>query len=326
MTTPGTPSVPSAAPAPVSDGPRLRPLALTVAVLATADVLVSIVRSPSLLPTGASEVAELAVQAFVLASTVVSVLLAIAVILLVQRATSRDGRTPLPALLALGLLTLALLLDPLWTAFSAFLVPTFGSVGGSSTSVQLLALGTHGLDLLCTLALGLLALLLGIRGTAAPRTGRAHARPLHLALALCILAVVAAVLLPVNLVSGRFLISGSSVVAALAAVPGLLAGIAHVLLVPIGGLLIARTMGASRWLTWAVLAALWTSAIAANLFIRLLIVQLTLGAGPEVFSLWNGLSVAVQVIAALAILVLAVLVLVRVRRPRQAGVEAGPTA
>lgn len=326
MTTPATPSVPSAAPSPVSDEPRLRPLALTVAVLATADVLVSIVRSPSLLPTGASEVAELAVQAFVLASTVVSVLLAIAVILLVQRATSRDGRTPVPALLALGLLTVALLLDPLWTAVSAFLVPTFGSLGGSGGPVQLLALGTHGLDLLCTLAVGLLALLLGIRGTVAPRTGRAHARPLHLALALCILAVVAAVLLPVNMVSGRFLISDSPVVAALAAVPGLLAGIAHVLLVPIGGLLIARTTGASRWLTWAVLAALWTSSIAANLFIRLLIVQLTLGAGPEVFSLWNGLSVAVQVIAALAILVLAVLVLVRVRRPRQAGVEAGSTA
>ena len=127
----------------------------------------------------------------------------------------------------------------------------------------------------------------------------------------------AALLLPVHLLVARFLVADSPAIALLAGVPALLAGIARVLLVPVGALLIARTAAAPRRLTWAVLIVLWADAILTALSVHLLMLQLILGGAPEVYALWNGLSIAVQTLSAVILLVLSAVVLVQVRASRR---------
>src|SRR5699024_5929 len=170
------PASPAATPSP----PRasgLRPVALAVVVLAAADVLLTLGHGVLLVAARRSEAAEIAAQIALFAGVVVSSLLAAAVVVLVRRATTADGRTATSVLLALGLLTLALLTEPLSTTLHSALPP--GDVPGPLA--RFLPLATAGVAVLCTLGLGLVALLLAVRGGAAPGTGRALGRPMGLA-------------------------------------------------------------------------------------------------------------------------------------------------
>lgn len=309
-----------ASPAPSSAHPRrsgLRPIALAVVVLAVLDVLLRFGHAGLLLAAQRSQALEIAAQVSPLGTVVVSSLLAAAVVLLVRRAAGADGRVPTPALLALGLLALVLLARPL-SAMLTNLVYAAASPGGApGPATRMVPLVTDGLAVLCTLGLGLVALLLAVRGEAPARTDRPAGPPSGLAAALCGLALVAALLLPGHLLAARFVVSDSPAVALLAGMPALLAGLAQVLLVPVGALLIARAAARPRRVTWAVLIVLWVGALLTTLAVRLLLLQLALGAGPEVFGLWNGLSIAVQLLVAVSVLVLAVVVLVQVRASRR---------
>ena len=309
-----------ASPAAASSPPRasgLRPVALAVVVLAAADVLLTLGHGVLLVAARRSEAAEIAAQIALFAGVVVSSLLAAAVVVLVRRATTADGRTATSVLLALGLLTLALLTEPLSSTLSSTLFAALPPGDVPGPLARFLPLATAGIAVLCTLGLGLVALLLAVRGGAAPGTGRALGRPMGLAAALCGLAVVAALLLPVHLLVARFLVADSPAIALLAGVPALLAGIARVLLVPVGALLIARTAAAPRRLTWAVLIVLWADAILTALSVHLLMLQLILGGAPDVYALWNGLSIALQTLSAVILLVLSAVVLVQVRASRR---------
>lgn len=299
----------------------LRQIALAVVVLAVLDVLLRLGHAGLLLAGQRSEELEIAAQFSLLGEVVVSSLLAAAVVLLVRRATGGDGRTPTPALLALGLLTLALLARPLSAMLSTLLFTAASPGGAPGPAVHMVPLVTDGLAVLCTLGLGLVALMLAVRGEVQARTGRPAGRPTGtpsgLAAALCGLALAAAVLLPAHVLAARFVVSDSPAVALLGGVPALLTGVAQVLLLPVGALLIARAAARPRRLTWAVLIVLWVGEFLTTLVVRLLLLQLALGAGPEVFGLWNGLSTAVQALVAVTVLVLAVVVLVQVRASRR---------
>lgn len=314
-----------ASPAVTSSLPRasgLRPVALAVVVLAAADVLLTLGHAVLLLAAQRSEAAEIAAQIALLAGVVVSSLLAAAVVLLVRRATAADGRTATPVLIALGLLTLALLAEPLSSMVTSTLYAALSPGGGPGTLFRLASLVTAGIAVLCTLGVGLVALLLAVRGGIASRAARAPGRPTGLAAALCGLAVAAALLLPASVLVSRFIVPDSPSAALLAGVPALLAGIARVLMVPVGALLIARATAGPRRLTWAMLIVLWASAVLTTLAVRLLVLQLQLGASPEVFTLWNGLSLAVQALGAVILLVLSVVVLVQVRASRRSSADA----
>lgn len=251
-------------------------------------------------------------QTLTLMTTVCAVLLSLAVVLFLQRSTPADGRIARPALILLGLLTLTLLLDPLWSALGSLLAMTVTSPGflGGVTSLSTVVFV---MQLLLVLALGALALLSAVRTAPAPHLVRVPGSPRFLAGSLCALALLALVLLPLSLVMSRLVADGHAIFSVVSGAVTLLAGLARALVIPVGALLIARTTGRPRRLTWIALAALWAGTIAADLAIRALVVQLALGAGPEAFPLWNGVATAVQATGALTAVVLAGVVLAQLR-------------
>lgn len=313
---PGTSPAPPAAPAP--RGSRLRPAALAVAGLAALWLLLALGRALVGGVARGSGAADFVVPAIVLADTVVTVLLAAGVVLLVQRAALSDARTRRLSLIVLGLLTLTLVLDPLWSMLSHLVTASRGLQSDPEPLLRVLTLGTTGIDVLCTLVLGVLAALLAARAPAGPGAVRSPGGPTGLAAALCVLALMALVMFSTEAILSRLLlagsppIAGSPLIASLTTVPPILVGLARALMIPVGALLIARTTGTPRGTVWGVLAVLWASRIATSLALGLLTVQLGLGADPEVFRLWTGLASAIHGVSAAAALLLTVVALVLV--------------
>src|SRR5699024_12378888 len=111
-----------------------------------------------------SAAAEMAAQAGLFAGVVVSARLAAAVVWLVRRATTADGRTATSVLLALGLLTLALLTEPLSSTVSTTLPSALPPGDVPGPPVRFLPLATAGGAAPCPRGPGRGALLLGVGG------------------------------------------------------------------------------------------------------------------------------------------------------------------
>lgn len=314
----------SAVPAETSSRPRasgLRPFALAVVVLAAVTALLRLGHAVLLLVGQGTGPLGLSAQYALLGAGMLSPLLAAAVVLLVQRSTTANGRVPSPVLLVLGLLTLALLATPLLTTLTTLLYVVLYSSGGVIGVLRLVPLVTDCFAVLCTLGLGVIALRLAVRGEAASRTGTRLGGSRALAVALCGLAVVAAVLLPVHLLILEVAPADSLSFAILTTAPMIVATSAHVLLTPVAALLIAQSTAWPRRLAWAVLIVLWVGGLLSSLAIGLLMFQDAVASevDPGRYSLWNGLSTAAQATSGGIAVVLSVVVLVLVLLGRRSG-------
>lgn len=323
-----SPSPSSDAPVPAAQDPgpldrAQRPIALAVAVLAVLTVGASTARA--LAPLVASRLGTSGIVAdwSNLLAVAVMVLLFAAVVLLVQRSARPDGTVGRGALLALGLLTAALLLQGIVDALTHLMIRLGPLVGEISPSSRLLTYPSLALGALLLLALAVTSLLIAVRPARGTTAATIPVSPTALAIGLGLTALLGLAVFPLSALANLPVLYDRPSGALFSVLPLLLGSITRAVLLPVGALLIARTAGLPRLLTWVALGVSWAGLLASSLFIRLLILQLSLDGGAGAFGLWNGLSSAAQVLSLLSVLVLAVVVLVLVRRRGPAVPAAG---
>ncbi|WP_193106937.1 hypothetical protein [Brachybacterium sp. FME24] len=294
----------------------LRRPALAVTILAVLVLLARSLHQVLMLAEGAASAMYYIVQAFYLVTGPLSVLLAAAVIWLLQRARRPNGHIGLRPLLAFALLVILELLAPVWTAVFGVLdlVPVMSGAPGSMSTV-VSALSLLG-DLALTLAIGIIGALVLVQPSADRREIRIPLTPGVLVVVLLVLAVVSLTLIPITGLVNSTLGYSSTAGSLIGTGVGTLASLAQALLVPVAGLLVAVTTGRLRLLAWVALGVTWLSWIAVSLTIRIMIFQLMASPGVASAEVWGLLRGIVQGLGAFGVAVIAVLLLVLLLRRR----------
>lgn len=295
----------------------LRRPALAVAILAVLVLLARSLHQVLMLAEGAASAMYYIVQAFYLVTGPLSVLLAAAVIWLLQSARRPTGRIGLRPLLAFALLVILELLAPVRTVVFGVLdlVPVMSGAPGSMSPV-VSALSLLG-DLALTLAIGIIGVLVLVRPSADRREVRIPVTPGVLVVALLVLAVASLALIPITGLADSTLGHSSTAGSLIGTGMGTLESLAQALLVPVAGLLVAVTTGRPRLLAWVALGVSWLSWIAVSLTIRMMIFQLMASPGVASAEVWSLLRGVVQGLGAFGAAVIAVLLLVLLLHRRE---------
>lgn len=312
MSSPSLAPTPAAAPPELSPGRGRRTPALLVTLLAVLTILLMAGRELFTALETTADIWQYAQQGTQLAIVVVQVLLVVAVVWLLQRTATGDGRVARGSLVALVLLSLAAASEPVSSVITSIARPLDLAPGGTAGIVSGLRVAILSLELALLLALAITALVIALRARSPQRMVRLPGRPVWYAAALAVLALLVLLLIAVSVLMVSIGALSSTVGAVMSLILTLVGGLLRVLLIAVGAVLIATTTGTPRRLTWIALAVYLATRILITLFMSILIVLLI--AGIEQFALWNLFSGVVNVLGMLVVLVLAILVLVTQRR------------